>query len=359
MEVKRSLATTLEMTNKKTMSFRGSLEATEKSLPPDTGKRVPCHGVEISPSKAFGVEMTNFVCMYSQIASNKRRTILLIAIFIAVVLGLGYLYDYLYGYGTSGLVMAIVISSGMALISYFSGDKLALAVSGAKPITKEQNAYLYRIVENLCISQGLPVPKIHIIADSAINAFATGRDPAHASVAVTQGALDKLKNEELEGVIAHELSHIKNYDIRVMTIVIVLVGIISLLSQWMFRFNYFGGRGRRDDRNGESGAILMVIGLALMILAPITAQLIQLAVSRRREYLADASGALLTRYPEGLASALEKIAADKTPVARATTATAHLYFANPFGNGSARKFATTLFSTHPPIEERIKLLRQM
>ena len=296
--------------------------------------------------------------MYNQITANKRRTVFLIAIFIAVVLGLGYLYDYLYGYGTSGLVMAIVISSGMALISYFSGDKLALAVSGAKMITKEQNAYLYRIVENLCIAQGLPVPKIHIIADSAINAFATGRDPAHASVAVTQGALDKLKNEELEGVIAHELSHIKNYDIRVMTIVIVLVGIISLLSQWMFRANFFSmGRGRRDDRNGERGTIFMVIGLALMILAPITAQLIQLAVSRRREYLADASGALLTRYPEGLAAALEKIAADKTPVARATTATAHLYFANPFG--SAGKFAANLFSTHPPIQDRIKVLRGM
>ena len=297
--------------------------------------------------------------MYNQISANKRKTILLIAIFIAVVLGLGYLYDYLYGagYGYGGLVMAGMISGVMALTSYFAGDKIALAVSGAKQITKEQNAYLYRIVENLCIAQGMPVPKIHIIQDPAINAFATGRDPKHASIAVTTGALEKLENEELEGVLAHELSHVKNYDIRVMTIVIVLVGIISLLSQWMFRMQYFGGHGRRNDRGGNAGAILMIIGLVLMILAPIIAELIKLAVSRRREYLADASGALLTRYPEGLARALEKIGAQKTPLLRANEATAHLYIANPFGN--SRKWLTGMFSTHPPIEERIKLLRQM
>ncbi|MDO8505406.1 MAG: M48 family metallopeptidase [bacterium] len=298
--------------------------------------------------------------MYNQIAANKRKTIFLIAIFIAVVLGLGYLYDYLYGagYGYGGLAIAGMISVAMTLTSYFAGDKLALAVSGAKAITKEQNAYLYRIVENLCIAQGMPAPKIHLIQDPAINAFATGRDPAHASIAVTTGALEKLENEELEGVIAHELSHIKNYDIRVMTIVIVLVGIISLLSQWMFRMNYFGGRGRRDDRGGgNAGAILMIIGLVLMILAPIVAELIKLAVSRRREYLADASGALITRYPEGLARALEKIGAQKTPMLRASDATAHLYIANPFGG--TRKWLTNAFSTHPPIQDRIRVLRTM
>lgn len=296
--------------------------------------------------------------MYNQITANKRRTVILIAIFIAVVLGLGYLYDYLYGagYGYGGLVMAAVISVVMALTSYFAGDKLALAVSGAKAITKEQNAYLYRIVENLCIAQGMPVPKIHIIQDPAINAFATGRDPKHASIAVTTGALEKLQNEELEGVIAHELSHIKNYDIRVMTIVIVLVGIISLLSQWMFRMQYFG-RGRRDDRGGNAGAILMIIGLVLMILAPLVAELIKLAVSRRREYLADASGALMTRFPAGLANALEKIGAQKAPMLRANEATAHLYIANPFG--TTRKWLSSAFSTHPPIQDRIKILRQM
>lgn len=296
--------------------------------------------------------------MYSQITANKRRTIVLIAIFIAVVLGLGYLYDYLYGagYGYGGLIMAGTISALMTLTSYFAGDKLALAVSGAKLIAKEQNAYLYRIVENLCIAQGMPIPKIHIIQDPAINAFATGRDPKHASIAVTTGALEKLENEELEGVLAHELSHVKNYDIRVMTIVIVLVGIVSLLSQWMFRMQYFG-RGRRDDRAGNAGAIIMVIGLVLMILAPLVAELIKLAVSRRREYLADASGALITRFPEGLARALEKIGAQKQPLLRANEATAHLYIANPFG--ASRKWLTGMFSTHPPIEERIKILRQM
>ena len=199
------------------------------------------------------------------------------------------------------------------------------------------------------------MPRLHIIQDSAINAFATGRDPAHASIAVTTGALEKLKNEELEGVLAHELSHIKNYDIRVMTIVIVLVGIVALLSDWMFRIHVFGGRGRDRDRNVHP--IFLVVGLILMILAPLIAELIKLAVSRRREYLADASGALLTRYPEGLARALEKTSAQKTPMLRANEATAHLYFANPFGN--TRKWLTTAFSTHPPIQDRIKVLRQM
>lgn len=294
--------------------------------------------------------------MYNQITANKRRTVILIAIFIAVVLGLGYLYDYLYGtgYGYGGLVMAGLISGLMTLTSYFAGDKLALAVSGAKAITKEQNAYLYRIVENLCISQGLPMPKLHLIEDPAINAFATGRDPKHASIAVTTGALEKLENEELEGVLAHELSHVKNYDIRVMTIVIVLVGIVSLLSQWVFRMHAFGGR---DNRDRGVHPIFLIIGIALMILAPLVAELIKLAVSRRREYLADASGALITRFPEGLARALEKIGAQKTPLRRANEATAHLYIANPFG--ASRKWLTTAFSTHPPIQDRIKVLRQM
>ena len=300
--------------------------------------------------------MTNFICMYNQITANKRRTVVLIAIFIAVILGLGFLYDYLYGagYGYGGLVIAGLISVVMTLVSYFAGDKLALAVSGAKAITKEQNPYLWRIVENLCIAQGMPVPKIHIIQDSAINAFATGRDPKHASVAVTTGALEKLENEELEGVLAHELSHIKNYDIRVMTIVIVLVGIVSLLSQWIFRMHAFGGR---DNRDRNVHPILLVIGLILMIIPPLISELIKLAVSRKREYLADASGALITRYPEGLARALEKIGAQKQPLSRAIEATAHLYFANPFGN--TRKWLTTAFSTHPPIQDRIKILRGM
>lgn len=295
--------------------------------------------------------------MYNQITSNKRKTWVLIILFLGVVLAIGYLYDYLYGYGSGGLILAGVVALVMALTGYFSGDKLALAVSGAKAITKEQNAYLWRMVENLCISQGLPMPRLHIIQDPAINAFATGRDPKHASIAVTTGALEKLENEELEGVLAHELSHVKNYDIRLMTLVIVLVGIVALASDWMLRMHIFGfGSGGRDRDRGAH-PLFLVIGLILMILAPIIAQLIKLAVSRRREYLADASGALMTRFPEGLANALEKIGAQKAPLRRANEATAHLYFANPFG--ATRKWLSHAFSTHPPIEDRIKVLRQM
>lgn len=293
--------------------------------------------------------------MYNAISANKRRTVFLIIIFIAIIIGIGFLYDYLYGYGSGGLVLALIISLGMALVGYYSGDKMALWVSGAKPITKTDNPYLYRLVENLCITSGLPLPKLHIIEDPGLNAFATGRDPKHSSVAVTRGALEKLANEELEGVLAHELSHVKNYDIRVMTIVVILVGIIALLADWMFRIHVFGGRGRDRDRGVHP--IFLVVSLALMILAPLVAQLIKLAVSRQREYLADASGALLTRYPEGLARALEKISAQNQPLARATEATAHLYIANPFG--SSRKWLTSLFSTHPPVEERVKRLRMM
>jgi len=292
--------------------------------------------------------------MYNQIDSNKRRTVILIVIFIAVILALGWLFGNLYDYGYGGLFIAIIISTGMTLVGYYQGDKVALWTSGAKAVEKADNPYLYRIVENLCITTGIPTPRVYLINDPAINAFATGRDPEHSSIAVTVGAVEKLKNEELEGVVAHELSHVKNYDIRLMTIVIVLVGIVSLLSNFMFRANLFGGRRSSNDRS-EGGAILMIVGLILMIFAPLVSSLIQLAISRRREYLADASGALLTRYPEGLASALERIKLENLPTRNANNATAHLYFANPF---SGRKIST-LFSTHPPIDERIAALRQM
>ncbi|MDO8571234.1 MAG: M48 family metallopeptidase [bacterium] len=292
--------------------------------------------------------------MYNQIASNKRKTNLLIVLFIAIVVGLGYLFGYLSGYGWIGVVPAAGISIVMALISYYSGDKIALSVSGAKEIQKEANPYVWQMVENLCITSGMPFPKVHIISDQAINAFATGRDPQHASIAITEGAIQKLENEELEGVIAHELSHINNYDIRVMTIVVVLVGVIALLSDFMLRFHVFG-HGR--DRDRAVHPLFLVIGIVLMILAPIVAELIKLAVSRKREFLADASGSLLTRYPEGLARALEKIAAENTPMSRANEATAHLYISNPFG--SSRQWLTKLFSTHPPTEDRVKALRSM
>ncbi|MFA5047476.1 MAG: M48 family metallopeptidase [Patescibacteria group bacterium] len=294
--------------------------------------------------------------MYNQIASNKRKTWLLIIIFVVLISLLGYFLGYVTSYGNGILVLAVMISIFTSLFGYFGGDKVALWSAGAQPLTKEANSYVYNIVENLCIADGLPTPKIYIIEDQAINAFATGRDPKHASIAITSGAIQKLKNEELEGVVAHELSHVKNYDIRLMTIVIVLVGIISILANWFWQASFFGGR-RRSSGEGEGGAIFLIIGIVLIILSPIVATLIQLAISRKREYLADASGALLTRYPEGLANALEKIKNDPAVMKHATEATAHLYIANPFKN--SKKFLTSAFSTHPDVDDRIKKLRAM
>jgi len=236
--------------------------------------------------------------IYSQINSNRNRTALLVLIFLIFIFFIGWFFGQLTGYGYDGLAIAIIFSLFMSGVSYFAGDKVALWSAGAQALEKRDAPEIYRLVENLAITAGLPTPKIFIIQDPGINAFATGRDPRHASMAITTGAIQTLEKEELEGVIAHELSHIKNYDIRLMMIVLVLVGMISLLANWMFRFRLFGG-GRRNDREegGQLGALLMIIGVILMILSPIIAQLIQLAVSRRREYLADASGALLTRYP--------------------------------------------------------------
>ncbi|MFA5413158.1 MAG: M48 family metallopeptidase [Patescibacteria group bacterium] len=297
--------------------------------------------------------------MYKQITSNKRKSFLLIAIFVIFVIFLGWIFGQVTNDGYGALVLALAISLVMALLSFYSGDKIALWTAGAKgPIQKNDNPYVYRLVENLCITAGLPMPKVYVIADPAPNAFATGRDPKHASIAITTGLIERLENEELEGVIAHELSHIKNYDIRLMMVVIVLVGVVALLSDWLLRFRFFGGR--RDDRDsgGQLGAILLLVGIVLAILSPLLAKLIQLAVSRKREFLADADGALLTRYPEGLAKALEKISAYGEPMIRANDATAHLYISNPFG-GKKNKFFHKLFSTHPPTEERIKTLRGM
>ncbi len=293
--------------------------------------------------------------MYNQIESNKRKTVILIAIFLIIIIGLGWFIGVWQGYGYNVFFFAVIFSMVSALTSYYAGDKLALMTTGAKLIAKEDNPYVYRLVENLCIAQGMPVPKVHIIDSPALNAFATGRDPEHASIAFTTGIISALENEELEGVIAHELSHIKNYDIRVMTIVVVLVGTIALISDMFWRVRLFGAESRENKGGGQLGAIIMVVGIALLIVSPIIAELIKLAVSRRREYLADASGALLTRYPEGLARALEKIAASSTPLPHASAATAHLFISNPFKKGSI----SGLFSTHPPIEERIKRLRGM
>jgi heat shock protein HtpX len=297
--------------------------------------------------------------MYKQITSNKRKSIFLIAIFIIFIVLLGWLFSEIAGAGYSPLAFAVGISLVMALVSYYSGDKVALWTAGAKgPIEKKDNPYVFRLVENLCITAGLPMPKIYLIPDPAPNAFATGRDPRHASIALTTGIVEKLENEELEGVIAHELSHIKNYDIRLMMIVIVLVGIITLLSDWLLRSFFFGGRRDNREGGGQLGPILILVGLVLAILSPLIAQLIRLTISRKREFLADADGALLTRYPKGLAKALEKISTYKTPMLRANDATAHLYISNPFG-AKTGQFFHKLFSTHPPIEEQIRNLRNM
>ena len=277
--------------------------------------------------------------------------------FVAFITTLVYVYSKATGGGLSVAGFALILSGLMSLGSYYYSDKIILGMSNAKQIQKKDNPELFRTVENLCIGDGLPMPKIYIIQDSAPNAFATGRDPKHAVVCATTGILEKLNKAELEGVIAHELSHIKNFDIRLMAIVVILVGTIALLADIFMRSVWFKGRDRED--RGNSQAIFMLIGIVLAILSPIIATLIQLAISRKREFLADASGVLLTRYPEGLASALEKISRDREPLEAANNATAHLYIVNPFKGKEIKSFLAGLFNTHPPIEDRIKILRSM
>lgn len=280
----------------------------------------------------------------------------MIGLFLIIVIGLGWVFSRAYNSPVI-LWIAVIISLTQALVSYYSGDKIALSISGAKEIQKRDNPMLWNTVENISIASGLPMPKIYIIDDPAPNAFATGRDPLHASVAVTAGLLEKLNKPELEGVLAHEMSHVGNYDIRLMTIVVVLVGIITLLSDFFLRSRIFGW-GKRDNNNdNQAQAIFLIIALVAAILAPIATTLIQLAISRKREFLADSSGALITRYPEGLASALEKISQYKKPMQHISSATAHLYIANP--RGKTVSYMSKLFSTHPPVEERIKALKEM
>ncbi len=294
--------------------------------------------------------------LYTQVDKNVARTWILITVFLVFIIGLGYVFSYNLN-NPAILWFAVIFSSGMSFISYWYSDKIALSINRAREVKHEENPEFFHIVENLCITAGLPMPKIYIIEDASPNAFATGRDAKHAAIAVTRGLLQKMNRTELEGVIAHELSHIGNRDILLSTVVVVLVGLVALLSHWFLRFSFPGGvrRGRDNREGGQIGAILALIGIILAILSPLIASLIQLAISRKREFLADADGALLTRYPEGLASALEKIAADPTPLRVANQATAHLYIANPFKG----KKITNLFLTHPPIEERIKILRGM
>lgn len=285
--------------------------------------------------------------LYTHQASNIRKTWLLMTVFLVVVVGIGYVLSYYYG-APEILYIAVTIATVQAVVSYWYSDKIALSATGAKEATREEYFDLYNSVENLAITAGLPKPRVYVIQDSVPNAFATGRDPKHSAIAVTTGLLAILEKNELEGVIAHEMSHIGNRDILVMTVVVVLVGFLALVSDMLLRSMMFGG-GR--DRDNKGGGALMVIGIVLLVLSPIIGALIQMAVSRKREYLADASGSLLTRYPEGLASALEKISAHSGKMKKASNATAHLFIANPFGK------AKQMFSTHPPVEERIKRLR--
>ncbi|MDQ1404015.1 MAG: heat shock protein HtpX, partial [Actinomycetota bacterium] len=297
--------------------------------------------------------------MFEQITSNKRRSALLVACFVVLVMVAAWAFNLLIGYGWAGLVIAFVFALGSSAFAYWKSDAVALAMSHAKPADEQQYARLHNVVEGLCIAAGLPKPRLYVIEDAAPNAFATGRDPKHAAVAVTTGLLEKMNRVELEGVLAHELSHVKNYDILVSTLAVTLVGVIALMSEWGLRFLWWGGPRHDNDRNeggGGAGLILAGLGFVLLILTPIVARLMQFAISRRRESLADVSGVALTRYPPGLISALEKLKDDTTVVHSASNATAHLWIEAPQAREKSEgkmAWLGRLFDTHPPLDERI------
>jgi heat shock protein HtpX len=300
--------------------------------------------------------------VYEQIASNKRRSALLIILFGLLVAAVVVAINYLTGGGVVGFVIAAVIAIGLSFASYYNSDKVALAMSHAKPADEREYARYHNLVEGLCIASGLPKPRLYVIEDDAPNAFATGRNPQHAAIAVTTGLLEKMNRVELEGVLAHELSHVRNYDVLVMTLAVTMVGIIALLSDFFLRFMFWGG-GRRDNdgRNNPVGAIFALVGVVLLIFAPLIARLMQLAVSRQREYLADSSGVSLTRYPPGLISALRKLKDDTTVIDTASKATAHLWIEEPLDTESHKVGVrmNRLFATHPPLDERIAALEAM
>ena len=303
--------------------------------------------------------------MYDQIAANKRRSALLVVAFVVVVAATAWAFNLLIGGGVVGLVVALAISAGIAAVAYWKSDAVALAMSHARPADPVEHARLHNLVEGLCIAAGLPKPRVYVVDDDAPNAFATGRDPRHAAVAVTTGLLAKLNRIELEGVLAHELSHVKNYDILVSTLAVTMVGMVALLSDWGLRFLWWGGPRHRDDqRAGGAGpaAAVAVVGFAFLLLAPLAARLMQLAVSRRREGLADVTGVSLTRYPPGLVAALEKLRDDKTVVHSGSRATAHLWIESPVartGSEGRLPWLGRLFDTHPPLDERIQALREL
>jgi heat shock protein HtpX len=303
--------------------------------------------------------------LYEQISANKRRSALLIAFFVVLVVAVGWAVDVLFGFGIGAVGVAAVIAIVGSFAAYWKSDRIALAVSHAKPADPVEHARLHNLVEGLCIAAGLPKPGVYVIEDEAPNAFATGRNPKHAAVAVTTGLLRKLNRVELEGVLAHELSHVKNYDILVSTLAVTMVGILTLLADISLRFLWWGGPRHRDDRSGGGGgpaAIFALLGFALLILAPLAGRLMHFAVSRRRESLADVTGVSLTRYPPGLISALEKLRDDTTVVHSASRATAHLWIEQPTARTPAegrQAWLNRLFDTHPPLEERIAALREL
>lgn len=294
--------------------------------------------------------------IYSNISANKWKTWLIMVLFVVFITTIAFVFGKALGYGGSFVGIALIVSGLMSLGSYYYSDKLVLATTSAREIQEVDNPELYHLVQNLAIGDGVPTPKVYIVNDPSPNAFATGRDPQHAVVCVTTGILQRLNKSELEGVIAHELSHVKNFDTRLMAVVAILVGFVAILANIFMRSMWFGDR---RDEEGRGQGLFLIIGIVFAILSPIVATLIQLAISRKREFLADASGALLTRYPEGLASALEKISSDPRPLRSATNATAHLFIVNPFKGKDAKAWFSSLFNTHPPIEERIKILRSM
>jgi len=296
--------------------------------------------------------------IYEQVDRNKKRSAFIIIVFVIFIVGVAYILGRATGYGSGWVGGALIFSGLMSFSSYYWSDKIILGISGAKPANKKEFFNFYTVTENLCLGSQLPIPNLYVINDSAPNAFATGRDPNHAVVCVTTGLLEKLKRTELEGVIGHELSHIRNYDTRLMSLVSILVGMVALLGDWFLRNGRWGVRVRDRDREGESlGAIMFILAIIMALLAPFIAQLIQLAISRRREFLADASSAMLTKYPEGLISALRKISADREPLEAANRATAHLYIVNPLKGKEVAGWMANLFNTHPPVRERIEALQ--
>lgn len=295
--------------------------------------------------------------IHSEVANNKLKTAAIMVIFTLFVATVAYLLGKSLGYGSSLVGISLIVSGVISFLSYYYSDKMVLSLSGAREADRKKDFDLYTVAENIAIASGIPKPRVYVIEDTASNAFATGRDPEHAVVCVTRGLLTKLNRRELEAVIAHEMSHIRNFDIRLMAVVSIMVGIIVLLSDWFSRSLWW--RGRRDNDRSNVSAVIFLISVVLALLAPLAATLMQLAISRRREFLADASGALTTRNPDALADALLKIAGDKEVLEAATNATAHLYIVNPFKGKKFTAWFANLFNTHPPLEERIKILREM